>query len=937
MSKMMKNQFTILAILFLTGQAFAQQTPLFQQIGSRPKGLTNLAEPTQAVDSFLGQDKVGPYVLTWKNFVFTPSSPVLVTVDGNLLRTSDYILNVEKGEITFKNIIKRTQIVNVKYGYFPEVSTKNPNPALTTPLTVKLASNAFSGLTFTAVNAQNLSAAPVMVLGHSLNSRGFTSNYYANPTGKGTDVQDAIRLGYSLGKANSFTANYERADKGFSSLSKNFGIIDSAEKSNVNGKYSIAKNSNLSFNNSSFKSLNSVVENNNTSAQFSFTGGKNQPSFNYSFADNSGTDAKNVKTSSTNQNASFNSKIGQGDLIYKNVQNDSSTNATRLVNNQEIMAFKTNQFSAGRTNDYKVDPKSGTINSTTDSLNYNTKILGGNANFSSIQNNSIVNNNQIQNDQTSVGFNLKSNNRGFSGFNFNRVENSTTSGVNQTNVSNNKMSIGFKTISYNSNTTVSEINNQARKDLIDETLSIALPTRKNAPALSFSSIDAIKRNEKGVLVGSSNDFTVFKHNLSGLQLGYKFGQTTTYSADGRVVAVDNSTGNLSTKIGRGIFTTESVNNQIASNDNKLVNQEVNKFNYALTPSKGMPGLELERVDAISAQDTNAISSISDRIKLSSKIGSASLSAASFITSSENNNNKQNEALTNSINLNTPIWGQSNLNVNFSSNTNLSQVGDELKTGLGISFAPSKSFSFTSEQIDSKLINSGQVSNFMNNNKFSLNYNSSGTLIQTAINTVETNTNTTEILDYRAILGNNKTLFQIDSIVRMRESSDTNSTLNKDTTQTSVSLNTSRNLKISGSYVLNPDDAAKPGLTIPVERRSLGLNAKLGHFDLNGSYSSIEHLPGTQADVLAKAGGFNLYGESGIKLGYKNGSTSFYSEMKDQFFFGTNMKGINSYSLGFTQTRGERFNFSLSGTITQNRNNTNIAQDFRAEAKLGFKF
>lgn len=937
MGKMMKKEFTILAMLFLTGQAFAQQTPLFQQIGSRPKGLTNLAEPSQAVDSFLGQDKVGPYVLTWKNFVYTPSSPVWVTVDGDLLRTSDYILNVEKGEITFKSTIKRTQIVNVKYGYFPEFSTKNPNPALTTPLTVKLASNSFSGLTFTAVNTQNLSSAPMMVLGHSLNSRGFTSNYYANPTGKGTDVQDAIKLGYSTGKANSFNANYERADKGFSSLSKNFGVIESAEKSNVNGKYSLANNSNLSFSNNSFKSLNSVVENNNTSAQFSFTGGKNQPSFNYSFADNSGTDAKNIKTSSISQNASFNSKVGQGDFVYKNIQNDSSANTTRSVNNQEVLAFKTNQFSAGRTNDYKVDPKSGTINSTTDSLNYNTKILGGNANFSSIQNNSIVNNNEIQNDQTAVGFDLKSNNRGFSGLNFNRTENSTTAGANQTNVSNNKMSIGFKTISFNSNTIVTETNNGVRKDLIDETLSVALPTRKNSPALSFSSIDSIKRNEKGVLVGSSNDFTVFRHNLSGLQLGYKFGQTTTYSADGRVVAVDNSTGNLSTKLGRGILTTESLNNQISSNDNKLVNQEVNKFNYALTPSKSMPGLEIERVDTNSSQDTNASSSVSDKIKLSSKIGSASLSAASFISSSENNNNKQNETLVNSINLNTPIWGQSNLNVNFSSNSNSTQVGDESKTGLGISFAPSKSFSFASEQIDSKLINRGQISNFMNNSKFSVNYNSSGALLQTAINTIETNTNTTEVLDYRAVLGSNKTLFQIDSIVRMRESTDNTVNLNKDTTQTSVSVNTSKNLKISGSYILNPDDVTKPGLTVPVERRSLGLNAKLGHFDLNGSYSSVEHLPGTQADVLAKAGGFNLYGESGIKLGYKFGATSFYSEMRDQFFFGSNMKGINTYSLGFTQTRGERFNFSLSGTVIQNRNNTNLAQDFRAEAKLGFKF
>lgn len=937
MSKTMKKEITILAMLILTGQSFAQQTPLFQQIGSRPKGLTNLAEPTEAVDSFLGQDKTGPYVLSWKNFVYSTSSPVWVTLDGSLLKTSDYNLNVEKGEITFKSIIKRTQVVNVKYGYFPEVSTKNPNPALTTPLTVKLASNSFSGLNFTAINSQNLSSAPSMVLSHTINSRGFTSNYYANPTGKGTEVQDAIKLGYSLGKTNSFTANYEKADKGFSPLAKNFGTVDTAEKSTVNGKYAIAKNSNLSFNNSSFKSLNSVVENNNSSAQFALTGGKNQPSFNYSFVDNSGTDAKNVKTSNYNQNASFNSKVGQGNFVYKNVQNDSTTNTTRSVNNQEILSFKTSQFSAGRVNDYKVDPKSGTIDSTTDSLNYNTKILGGSANFSSTQNNSIINNKEIKNDQNELGFILKSNKTGFSGLTLNRTENTTISGTNETNVANNKVSIGFKTFSYNSNMVVSETNNQVRKDVIDETLSLSLPARKNAPMLTFSSVDAIKRNDKGILVGSSNDLTSFKHAFSGLQLGYKFGQTKTYSPDGKVASVDNSTGNLSTKIGRGIFTSENVNNQITTNDNKLINQDVSKFNYSIVQNKNMPGLELERVDFNSSQDINSLSTVSDKIKLSSKVGSASFNAASFVSSSENNNNKQNETLVNTINLNTPIWGQSSLNVNLSSNMNSSSAGDEAKTGLGISFAPTKSLSFVTEQSDSRLINSGQVLNFASNNKFSLNYNSSGTTLQTAINTIESNSSTTEILDYRAILGNNKTLFQIDSVVRMRDSTDNSINLNKDTTQTSVNVNTSKNLKLSGSYVLNPDDASRPGLTIPVERRSVGLNAKLGHFDLNGSYSSVEHLPGTQADVIAKAGGFNLYGESGIKLGYKVGSTSFYSEMRDQFFFGSNLKGINTYSLGFTQNRGERFNFSLSGTMIQNRNNSNLSQDFRAEAKLGFKF
>ncbi len=938
MSKKMKTPIALFTILLISGQSVAQNTPLFQQVNSRPKGLSNLAEPTENVDSFLGQDKRGPYILTWKNIVFSTSMPVIVTLDGNVLKSSDYSLSIDKGEITFVNLIKRTQIINVKYGYYPETASKNANPSLTAPLTFKLASNSFSGLTLTAVNSQTAATAPSMVFGHTLKSRGFTSSYYANPNGKGFGVQDAIKLGYSTGSKNSLIANYEKTDKEFSSMVKNFGVVDSAEKSNLGGKYSISNNANLSFNNSNFKSLNSPVENNNNGVQFNLTGNKNQPSFNYSINENSGTDAKNIKTSNVIETSSFNSKLANGILSYKNNQNESITNGSRLANNQESISFKTDQISIARNNDDKFDPKVGATSSTLDSLNYNRKLFGGALSFSANENNLVVNNKETKNDQLYYGMTFKGDKSGFTGLTFSRNENNTLSGSKETNSINNKVSFGFKTFNYSSNSINTESGNTNRKELIDDSLTFALPVRKNSPLLSFSSVDSIKRSDKGILVGSSNDVTTFKHQFSGLQVAYKFGKNTNYTPDGKILSTDNTTGNLSTKIGRGIFTSESIGNQIVNGDNKQIDQEINKFNYSLIANKNMPGLELERVDTNSSQDVNNSSTVSDKIKLTSKIGSASLNASSSLSQTENNATKQNETSSNNVNLTTPIWGaSSNLSINLNSNLLSSPLGDETRNGYGLSFAPNKKLVFTTEQTGSKFTNNSQTINYANNNKYSLNLNlANGAILQTAINSMETNTSQSEIIDYRAVVGNNKTLFQVDSIVRMRESTDINVNLNKDTTQTLVNVNTSKNFKLSGSYTLNPDDIAKPGSTVPVERRTLGLTAKLGNMDLNGTYTSTEHLPGTQAEVLTKAGGFNLYGESGIKLGYKRGSTSFYSEMRDQFFYNSNFKGINTYSIGLIKS-GDSFNFSLSGTLIQNRNNNLNSQDYRAEAKFGFKF
>jgi len=103
---------TILSSIVSVG-AFAQQVSIFQQASRAPKDYSNLAPPTQYSDSFLGQDKKGPYILTWKNFNYSPGNPVWISVDNQVLPSASYTLDVAKGEVTFASLIKRTQVVRV--------------------------------------------------------------------------------------------------------------------------------------------------------------------------------------------------------------------------------------------------------------------------------------------------------------------------------------------------------------------------------------------------------------------------------------------------------------------------------------------------------------------------------------------------------------------------------------------------------------------------------------------------------------------------------------------------------------------------------------------------------------------------------------------------------------------------------------------------------
>lgn len=195
-----KNIYFSLITLFsltISVDAFAQQNSIFQQAYRAPKELSNLAPATKFAESFLGQDKPGPYILTYKNINFGPGSPVWVSIDNSILTSAEYSLDVAKGEVTFSKIIKRTQVVKISYSFYSDVATKNNNPTMVTPLTMKLASLGVNNLNVTPFSgAEN----PSFVLGFNGRSRGLSSNLFYVPGSNNVDDR-AMKLGYSQGNS----------------------------------------------------------------------------------------------------------------------------------------------------------------------------------------------------------------------------------------------------------------------------------------------------------------------------------------------------------------------------------------------------------------------------------------------------------------------------------------------------------------------------------------------------------------------------------------------------------------------------------------------------------------------------------------------------------------------------------------------------------------
>ena len=118
----------ILASTLSIGVALAVVCPAVAQDSVAP---TNIVALPVASELFAGQDKTGPYVLTWKKLpalAISRDYKPKVIVDDKELGDGGYSWDSENGTITFTAVVKAASMVHIEYPYDPNSSERNPNP-----------------------------------------------------------------------------------------------------------------------------------------------------------------------------------------------------------------------------------------------------------------------------------------------------------------------------------------------------------------------------------------------------------------------------------------------------------------------------------------------------------------------------------------------------------------------------------------------------------------------------------------------------------------------------------------------------------------------------------------------------------------------------------------------------------------------------------------
>ena len=535
-----------------------------------PRGLTNLAPPSQMSDAFLGQDKKGPYVLSYRNFLFGPGQPVWVTVDNVPQRTTTYVLDTATGEVTFDRVIKRTEVIRISYGYYPESSQRNANPSQAAPLTFRLAALGMGNLnmtTFTGGTGDNM---PRLVLGYAgkqnVMGGGLSTDFYYAPetaapggvAGKSAAENLAgVKLGYKGGTAKSgIDVGFQRGGKQFApQFGKTFGMTDALQALNVGGRLAPSNNASLSFNHSDSRNLNGPNGTLADIAALKLGGGKGQPTLNLAYNDTSTTDVKGVTTGSSGRSAALGQQFGALGLAYKNTRNETLTGKNTTATANETLSFALAQadkqgrpgLGFNRSNDETTDAAGKITRSVTDKSSFGTVLGGVGLQLNTAQTDTILpDGRKAQADQRNFGLNLPTRKNGLMAFAANRAEDERLDAAGNrsltaTDKGNIAGSLGRSAFSYNVNRTGTLAGNKSTLGNEQETAAFSLPGGKGQPALlGFNRNDDIKRNDKGVLVGAANDVSQLNTKIAGGALGFQNTVNETYTPDGKKTAADRS-------------------------------------------------------------------------------------------------------------------------------------------------------------------------------------------------------------------------------------------------------------------------------------------------------------------------------------------------------------------------------------------------------------
>lgn len=975
--------------------------------GQRNRQATNIGAPTLGEDSFTGQDKTGPYVLTYRKFLFGPGYPVWVAVDGRRLNGAEYSLDTAKGEVTFAVPVKRSQLVRVQYGYYPEMVERNPNPALSSPLQLTIASLGIGDVKMSTVNGVNGSSTPRVVLGLSSDRRtlggGLTTQFLLAPDqlakGEGDAIeQAAVKLGYKGGDSkNGLDLGFQRGGRDFaSSVGRNFGASDAVQNLNFGGRLNPNATTSVSYERVDNRALAGTAGIRRENAGLKLGGGKGQPLLQFNRADNFTTDAKGVTTGSATDNSSLAGKFGAIDLAYKSNKAETAVaGKPRTIADQNVLSANLPGNKRGvptlgfnRTETENRDSAGAFNNTVTEVGSLGTNLGRANVQLRNTQTDTLLaGNKQTSSDERRASIAVPGSAKSFRPtINFTRVDGSAVdaagvrsdTGTDQADIAG-KFGIADVVAKINRSETESGTN---RTGLVEQqNIGVKVAPGKS-PALGFQRTGDVKIDPSGLRVGGTVDRLEYGGKFQGVDfqilnvatdnatkervrtisdqntvtlrtVGAKGQPALSFVRNANDRSVNGSLGfgattnrfQIDQKAGNVQVGLSVLDNSVVAPDQRRASGTSGNLRLTTTPRGSMPGIDYSR-EAGEIIDANARRAevLVDQVGIQNKFGATGVKAVAKQSFTEVENPLDNTVGRESAFTIDRGGKRSSTAITVSNALLQSGRQTDAKQGLAVSFKPMPNLTLGLDQKEQLITPAGAAdpSRSISTQTASAEVQPvPGARLFGARTTASDGTVRSGIHDLGAKLGTDKTLFKLEGNLRDRYHEVQNGTADADTASASFQVRPASFLIVTGNYSLNPEDPKKPGGITPTERREYGIKAKLGTFELGGTYAANELLPGTAADVIAKAGGAPQFGEMGLSLGMRFGANSkLTGGYKDTFFSGgPAAKGLATYTLGFTHNVGSRFNFSLNGTVVNNRAivDPSARNDYKAEAKLGLKF
>jgi len=978
-----------------------------QDVPGTGRAATNIAAPNQGGDSFLGQDRTGPYVLTYRKFLYGPGYPVWVVIDGRRLNGAEYSVDATKGEVSFAVPVKRGQLVRVAYGYYPEMVERNPNPALAAPLTFNLTSLGIGDVKLSAVNGVNGGTTPSLVLGVGRQSRllggGLTTQFLlspdrmANGDGGPATEQGSVKLGYAGGNAkNGVDVGFQRAGRAFAQgVGRNFGQGDAIQNLNVGGRLNPNANTSLSYNKVDNRNLLGLAGTRQENAALRLAGGKGRPALDFSRSDQFTTDAKGVVTGSATDKGSLGGNFGALDLAYKTSKVETAQpNNRRAIVTQDILSANVPAGKGGRpglgftrTEDGKVDVAGNRTDTTTDVGNVAGK-LGATAFLlrNTRTETQLPGNQRTSGEQQFSSFSLPGSGKPFRpALNYTRIDdqkidaagNRTEAATDQGDLSG-KFGIADVVAKINRTDTT---RTTGRAGLVEQqSLGVKVPQGKQ-PGLGYQRTGDVKIDAAGTRVGTVSDRIDYATKFSAFDVavqsiatdvatpdrnrtrGSQDNVTLKYAAKGApslafsVVGDDKSVNDgawfgatnqrfsLDHRLGPVLVGLQYLDSDVVARNQRRATGGLGTLRLATAPKGNAPALDFQRQTGDSI-DPNAQRTgiLSDQIGLAAKLAGNGVKATAKQSFTEQANPLDSALGRENAFTIDRAGKRSSAAVTLTNGMVQTGRQNDVRQGVAVTLKPMPTLALGFGQNEQAITPTGAT----DPNRVVTSQTASaevlplpGTRFYGARTANADGASRSGINDLAAKFGTDKTVLKLEGSVRDRYNSSRNAVANADTAAAAFQVRPAPFLTVTGNYTLNPEDPKKPGTVTPIERREYGLKARLGAFELGGTYAANELLPGTPADVIAKAGGAPNYGEMGLTLGMRFGANSqLTGGYKDTFFNGgATAKGLATYTLGFTHNLGARFNFSLNGSFQNNRAIADpIARtDYKAEAKLGLKF